>query len=108
MSLLRLQGRPSAYSQSRRHGLDAAEIEAMRARQGGLCYLCGRDLGTDAVIDHDRELARLHPHPVDRGCRRCVRGLLHRQENAALGVFGDDPERLERAARYIRMARGQL
>jgi len=78
----------SAYSQGRRHGLAAEEIEQMRAAQQGLCAICERPLLPGAMmVDHDHKLAALHGHAVASGCRKCVRGLLCRSCNTNLGWF---------------------
>jgi len=84
------------------HGLTAAEIEAMLERQGRVCLICGLDRGTGWVIDHDHELARLHPHAVNVGCRACVRGVLCRNCNTNLGWF---EQRAARILAYIELGK---
>jgi Recombination endonuclease VII len=55
----------------------------------GYCAICQRQLPRDvAVIDHDHETGAFR----DVLCTAC---------NSALGLFGDDPERLMVAARYL-------
>lgn len=95
-------------TQRMRHGLTPDQIAFILRRQDGKCLLCGAEITlATLVIDHDHLLAQLHGHPVDTGCRKCVRGLLDSRCNTALGAFRDDPDLLERAAHYIRLARGQ-
>lgn len=95
-------------TQRMRHGLTPEQIHFIWERQGRVCLLCGAEITlASLVIDHDHLLAALHGHPIDVGCRKCVRGLLDSRCNTALGAFRDDPDLLERAAHYIRMARGQ-
>lgn len=68
------------------HGLTEEQIEAM----GTTCHICGQECssGRRLAIDHDHETG-------------AVRGLLCRDHNVALGLFGDDPELLLAAARYL-------
>lgn len=73
----------------------------MLGQQGGKCLGGHGGLVTNkedvvgalmlAVVDHDHVTGK-------------VRGLLCRQCNSALGFAGDNPERLERLARYLRTA----
>ena len=52
------------------------------------------------AVDHDRSCC-----PGPKSCGKCLRGLIRRNLNVALGMFGDDPELLEAAAAYIRRYR---
>jgi hypothetical protein len=88
------------------HGLDANDFAAMLDRQDHACMICGRGpRGMAWAVDHDHELAKLHPHADNVGCLKCIRGILCQTCNTALGNFMDDPALLERAAEYIRMAK---
>lgn len=87
------------------HRLPPGTVEAMVARQGGMCLICGGPLGEGYVVDHDHELARRDGHDDRHGCPRCVRGLLDARCNGLLGFALDNPELLERAAAYVRLAR---
>lgn len=74
----------------RRRGTDQEEFDRMFAEQGGVCAICGR-AGTSR-----KRLAVDHCHRTKR-----VRGLLCDPCNTALGLFGDDIERLHGAIRYL-------
>jgi hypothetical protein len=58
--------------------ISAADYWLLFAAQGGKCAICRVATGKTKrlAVDHDHELAKTHDHPVDRGCRRCIRGLL--------------------------------
>ncbi len=63
----------------------------MGARQRWRCAICVRPpypAGSRLVVDHDHGTGH-------------VRALLCSPCNAALGLMGDRPERLEAAARYL-------
>lgn len=65
------------------YGITAAEYWGIYAFQGGRCALCRLATGAARrlAVDHDHDLAKLHDHPVDQGCRECVRGLLCKRCN---------------------------
>jgi hypothetical protein len=67
--------------------------ESMLSEQNGVCALCPREIS----LDVPRSLHVDHCHETGR-----VRGLLCHKCNPGLGQFEDDPERLERAAAYVR------
>ena len=77
----------------RKYGIDLVTYEAMFAAQGGLCAICRRPFAQRRAkhfhVDHDHVSGR-------------VRGLLCAECNTALGLFSDDPSRLERGAEYLR------
>ena len=80
----RILGPDDSRAPTRRkaHGLTVDEQDDLRARQGGVCGICG--LPGELQIDHD------HRHcPGRYGCPRCVRGLLCPRCNGLLGQFGD-------------------
>lgn len=76
----------------RKYGLALDDYKALIAAQGDSCAIC-RGPSTSAWgswhVDHDHATGE-------------VRGLLCSSCNVGLGNFGDDPERLEAAARYLR------
>lgn len=62
------------------------------------CDICGSEPGDRSLhIDHDHKCC-----PMAGSCGKCVRGVLCSDCNLSLGKMGDSPERLERAARYLR------
>jgi hypothetical protein len=85
-----------------RHGMDPAQWQAMYDEQNGECYLCRHPLPEDRgkiAIDHD------HGHCSGRrSCRTCVRGLACDSCNKGISQFGDDPERMRRAADNLERA----
>lgn len=83
----------------RRYGLTADGFTALLAKQGGGCAICGqtkivngRWTSTDA-----RDLHVDHDHVTGQ-----VRGLLCNRCNPTLGMMDDDPDRLIRAAEYLK------
>ncbi len=79
----------------RRYGLDTIAFDRLLCAQGGKCAICGTtEYGARKGVRH---FAIDHAHHS-----RLVRGLLCRACNTVLGLMGDDPERLEAAARYLR------
>lgn len=73
------------------YGLERGEYDRRFAEQDGQCAVCRTALeeGKNLHVDHDH---------LDGS----VRGLLCSNCNNGLGRFDDDPDRLERAATYIR------
>ena len=84
----------------KRHGLDAARFDAILARQGSRCAICGSpqtdEPGHRLAVDHD------HSHcPGKTGCPECVRGLLCIHCNNILRSAKDDPAILRTAIDYL-------
>lgn len=74
----------------RTYNITLAEYEAIRAYQGGRCYICRRP-SSKLVVDHD------HVSGMVRGLLcplRCNHGLLGRRDQ--------DPGLFDRAAEYLR------
>lgn len=84
----------NAHIRKKYAGLSLQDVHAMSDRQNKLCAIC--DTETLLVVDHD------HNDPEGK-----VRGLLCHPCNRGLGFFRDDPERLERAAGYLRNPPGE-
>lgn len=74
----------------RRSLLTEEEYRALYERQGGVCAICGEK-------PKSGRLAVDHVHGTDR-----VRGLLCNLCNPALGLFKDDPRKLEAAIEYLK------
>lgn len=97
----RRRSRPSARRAARdaryrrRYGITLDDYNRMGRSQRWLCAICGRPPypeGSRLVPDHNHATGE-------------VRGLLCQPCNSALGLFGEKPERLSAAARYL-LARG--
>ena len=76
----------------RKYGLTIESFEAMLAVQGHVCPICGEALqstGRGTHVDHCHTTGQIR-NVLCKGC------------NVGLGSFGDNPDRLERAAKYIR------
>ena len=76
-----------------------AEYEAILVRQGGRCAVCGATEPGGAGrwhVDHDHGCCA-----TVRSCGECVRGLLCTRCNVGMGMFGDSPVMLLRAAEYL-------
>ena len=81
----------AAKKQATRAGLSLAEAQQMLV-QG--CQVCG---STEALtFDHDHTCCI-----GKRTCGKCLRGVLCRPCNLALGYAEDDPERLRNLANYL-------
>ena len=85
-------GAPAARKRYHRQKLVARLSDA----QGGVCGIC-RTADTDLMIDHDHACCSGRKPP----CEKCIRGLLCRHCNTALGWFADDPRLLEAAIEYL-------
>jgi Recombination endonuclease VII len=87
------------------YNLPPGWLDQKLTEQGGVCEISGQpetsvNKRTGKVyplaIDHDRACC-----PGNRSCGKCLRGLIRRNLNVALGMFNDDPELLRAAADYI-------
>ncbi|HJD78661.1 MAG TPA: endonuclease VII domain-containing protein [Corynebacterium pollutisoli] len=89
------------YRLRSRYHITLDDYLTMLEEQGGGCAICGM------VEFGDKRIARLHVDhdhsccPGQLSCGECVRGLLCRGCNTALGNFGDDAVRLLRAVEYL-------
>jgi hypothetical protein len=99
---LPFQAADGLYARRKRlaqYGLTLETYDALLAEQDGVCPGCGaaanRD-GANFAVDHDHGCC-----PGDTSCGKCIRGLLCRQCNWAIGQVGDDPETLRRLATYL-------
>lgn len=73
--------------------LNRREYDALVAVEGEQCAICGGDNGKKRLpVDHDHE-------------RGVIRGLLCHKCNTAVGLMADDPDRLIKAAVYLRRSR---
>jgi len=72
---------------------------ALLEKQGGGCAICGRTKVTNGrwISTHAKDLHVDHDHETGQ-----VRGLLCNQCNVSLGLMDDEPDRLIRAAEYLK------
>lgn len=84
------------------YGITPERYEEILASQGGRCAVC-RTAEHGAFgwhIDHDHSCCS-----TSAGCGNCVRGILCRGCNLALGMVQDDADRLRGLAAYLEMKR---
>jgi len=86
----RNHGRVRSLEMKRARGMSIAEYDALLEAQGGGCAICGRK-------ESDFRLAIDHNHETGAN-----RGLLCSNCNRGLGLFADDPARIDKAAVYLR------
>ena len=89
------------YTQAKRmqmHGMEPIQFGLIWDAQGGRCAICDRAFAVvaDAHIDHDHNCCA-----ASTSCGNCVRGLLCRRCNLALGLLGDSPQVAALAAHYL-------
>lgn len=80
-----------------KRGLTTEQFDAMVSAQENSCAICGKP----GEVEHHGLLSIDHDHSTG-----VVRGLLCDSCNVGLGRFGDDLDRLEKAAAYLRLHRG--
>lgn len=81
-----------------KYGITADKYDGMLAEQGGRCAVCGQTdpSGNALAVDHDHACC-----PGVKSCGKCVRGLLCRHCNTALGLLRDDPKVVASAFNYL-------
>lgn len=81
------------------YGITLAEYNQLLEAQGGVCAICGRP-------ERRVKFGKVMPLHIDH-CHeaRRVRGLLCHACNSAIGLLGEDPERLGKAIGYLRKVR---
>lgn len=82
----------------KRYGISCERYAEMLAVQKGVCAICNE-------VPDNHSLAVDHDHACCSGktsCGSCVRGLLCRTCNSAIGFFRDDAAMLARAIQYIK------
>jgi hypothetical protein len=85
---------------ARQYGLTLEQRDAMAARQGHKCALCGapESPALRLHVDHDHACC-----PTSgMSCGKCVRGLVCGPCNRTLGLLNEDAETLAAMARYLR------
>jgi hypothetical protein len=79
------------------------EVEAIFSAAGNACEACG-SLGDEAsrlVLDHDHKCC-----PGEYTCGECIRGVLCRRCNVALGSIGDSIDALRGLLTYMEVRSG--
>ncbi len=87
----------------REYGITSVEYDAMLKAQSGGCWICGKvpSKGQNRLaVDHLHSKGEKKRNPREKRGR--IRGLLCWGCNAAIGRFGDNITKLERAAIYLR------
>jgi len=85
------------------YDMTRAEIETLWREQGGRCAICALRLKRNVGTSHPHIAHLDHDHKTGR-----ARAFLCGECNTGLGRFGDDPDRLEAAAAYLRFHRTHL
>lgn len=80
----------------KKYKMTLEQIERMIIEQGDACKLCRGELGDTWTVDHDHACC-----PKAYTCGQCIRGVLCRRCNIALGMFREDPELLIAASIYV-------
>lgn len=94
--------RSRAKTLLKEYGITVPQYEAMVAAQDGRCAICRKlETVTDPRYGQIRLLAVDHCH-ITGG----VRGLLCSRCNMALGMFGDDLDRIMAVAAYLKLYEG--
>jgi hypothetical protein len=78
----------------KRHGLTPDVYYSLLNQYSGKCHSCKQRDGNN--IDHDHACC-----PGSYSCGNCVRGLLCNQCNTALGLLGDDLQKINSLIGYI-------
>lgn len=78
-------------------GLD--DYDRMYQEQQGRCAICGKE---EELLDIDHDHRCCPVKRTEKTCGKCVRGLLCGACNRGIGLFNDDPVKLEAAAAYVR------
>lgn len=81
----------------KKYGLSLDSFILLLEEQKGLCAVCQKPFeGKRASIDHDHSCC-----DGPWSCGKCIRGLIHNNCNAALGLLKDDPDRVFGAYQYL-------
>jgi len=81
------------------YGISASQYHALVEKQGNACAICkisAEDFGNEWAVDHDHTCC-----PGEKACGECVRGLLCRNCNIAIGFLKDNTEALRNAITYL-------
>ncbi len=79
------------------YGITVEEYDALLARQGGVCAICGQgEPNAHGRTGKQFKLSVDHCHDSGR-----IRGLLCQKCNRAIGLLGDDVNLLHKAIDYL-------
>lgn len=78
------------------YNLNDTTYRAILLAQNNVCAICEGPFDSAPHVDHDHLCC-----PGPKSCGRCIRGLLCKLCNHAIGLFVDDPDILYAAARYL-------
>ncbi len=84
------------YKRRQQSGVTPQQVEALLAKQRGVCAICGQPERTSNRGNRVSELAVDHDHTTGT-----IRGLLCARCNLGLGYFNDDVNLIRRAQRYL-------
>lgn len=88
------------YSKRYHYGLEWEDFERMLNEAGHKCQICKQSL----IANHSRSEGKKSNAACVDHCHetKSVRGILCNRCNRAIGLLGDDPQILDRAAAYLR------
>lgn len=98
---VRNNARSKQYNLLYHFGLTPDEYDALVAKQGGLCGICGDPLGSYDEPSH-ADAQSYRPHVDHDHATGAVRGILCGPCNRGLGFMRDSVAVLERAVEYLR------
>ena len=99
--------RAADHRRASKYKMTAGQYEQMFASQEGVCAVC-REPETSIINGKPQRLAVDHDLsccPRGTLCGRCIRGLVCFRCNRAMGLMGDDPEKLLLAVQYLQSFR---
>ena len=76
------------------YGISLEEYEKRLAGQNNLCAICGELMDGEGATSRAPVLDHCHKE-------KRLREFVHQSCNRGIGYFGDDPEKLRRAAAYL-------
>jgi hypothetical protein len=94
------------YFRARKYRLTGEALEALYIAQDHCCAICG-DRPEELVVDHDHSCTH-YVTSHTKCCADCVRGLLCRPCNTAIGLLREDPELFNAAGIYMLQKRNVL
>lgn len=80
----------------KKYGLTEKQYDDLFEKQNGRCAICKGTQARFLSIDHDHLCC-----PGNDSCGKCVRGLLCKKCNTAIGFFADSQEHLISALKYL-------